>query len=167
MNKYQEGTCIDHNKDRVSYKDFINLELVQFSRYDLMRSVPNVMDGLKPSQRKVLYSCFKRNLRSDVKVAQLVGYVGEHSAYHHGEMSLAGTIISMAQDFVGSNNVNLLVPSGQFGTRIQGGSDHASARYIYTRLSPLTRLIFSPLDDAILTYLDEDGERIEPEWYAP
>merc|ERR1719261_357578 len=105
--------------------------------------------------------------RRDVKVAQLVGYVGEHSAYHHGEMSLSGTIIGLAQDFVGSNNLNLLVPSGQFGTRLQGGSDHASARYIYTRMSPTTRLIFSPLDDAILNYLDEDGQRIEPEWYAP
>merc|ERR1719158_1622315 len=167
MNSYEEGTYVDHSKNSLSYDDFIELELVQFSKYSVMRAVPSIMDGFKPSQRKVLYSCFKRNLRSDCKVAQLVGYVGEHSAYHHGEMSLAGTIISMAQDFVGSNNINLLVPSGQFGTRLQGGQDHASARYIYTRLSPITRLIFSPLDDAVLTYLTEDGDRIEPTWYAP
>merc|ERR1719476_1286281 len=102
-----------------------------------------------------------------MKVAQLIGYVSEHSAYHHGELSLGGTIVSMAQDFVGSNNVNLLVPSGQFGTRIQGGSDHASVRYIYTRLAPLTRLIFSPLDDAVLEYLEEDGQQIEPRSYVP
>merc|ERR1719169_351035 len=167
MNAYVEGTCIDHTKDIVSYQDFVNLELVQFSKYSVMRSVPSVMDGFKPTQRKVLFCCFKRNLRSDVKVAQMVGYIGEHSAYHHGEMSLSGTIITMAQDFVGSNNLNLLVPSGQFGTRLQGGSDHASARYIYTRLAPMTRLIFSPLDDAVLNYLEEDGQRIEPEWFAP
>eukprot|EP00418_Pyrodinium_bahamense_P093889 CAMPEP_0179046870 /NCGR_PEP_ID=MMETSP0796-20121207/18908_1 /TAXON_ID=73915 /ORGANISM="Pyrodinium bahamense, Strain pbaha01" /LENGTH=1296 /DNA_ID=CAMNT_0020743305 /DNA_START=92 /DNA_END=3983 /DNA_ORIENTATION=+ len=167
MNNYEEGTFVDHSQPSVSYEDFVKLELVQFSKYSVMRSVPSVMDGFKPTQRKVLYCCFKRNLRRDLKVAQLVGYVGEQSAYHHGEMSLAGTIISMAQDFVGSNNVNLLVPSGQFGTRLQGGSDHASARYIYTRMSPITRLIFSPLDDAVLTYLEEDGQRIEPNWYAP
>merc|ERR1719440_1719904 len=167
MNNYEEGTFIDHSKNVISYEDFVKLELVQFSKYSVMRSVPSIMDGFKPSQRKVLYSCFKRNLRSDCKVAQLVGYVGEHSAYHHGEMSLAGTIISMAQDFVGSNNINLLVPSGQFGTRIQGGSDHASARYIYTRLAPVTRHIFSPLDDAILSYLNEDGQKIEPQYYVP
>merc|ERR1712232_730877 len=125
------------------------------ARYDTMRSVPSVMDGLKPSQRKVLYCCFKRNLRTDVKVAQLVGYVSEHSAYHHGEASLAGTIIGMAQDFVGSNNINLLVPSGQFGTRAQGGKDAASARYIYTRLSQITRLIYHPHDDPVLEYQDE------------
>merc|ERR1719277_1483317 len=167
MNDYVEGTCVDHSQPKLTYQDFVELELVQFSKYSVMRAVPSIMDGFKPTQRKVLYCCFKRNLRSDVKVAQLVGYIGEHSAYHHGEASLAGTIISMAQDFVGSNNVNLLVPSGQFGTRICGGSDHASARYIYTRMMPLTRLIFSPLDDAILNYLDEDGQKIEPSFYAP
>merc|ERR1719183_2115257 len=167
MNNYVDGTCIDHTQGSISYQDFVNLELVQFSKYSVMRSVPSIMDGFKPTQRKVLYCCFKRNLRSDVKVAQMVGYVGEHSAYHHGEMSLSGTIISMAQDYVGSNNINLLVPSGQFGTRACGGSDHASARYIYTRLAPLTRLIFSPLDDSVLSYQQEDGQKIEPLWYAP
>lgn len=167
MNKYVEGTFVNHAKSVLSYKDFINLELVQYSRYDVMRSIPSVMDGLKPTQRKILYGCFKRNLRSDVKVAQLVGYVAEHASYHHGEMSLSGTIISMAQDYVGSNNINLLVPSGQFGTRIMGGKDHASARYIYTRLAPLTRLIYSPLDDPVLDYLNEEGQRIEPYWYVP
>jgi DNA topoisomerase-2 len=167
MNSYVEGTYVDHSKPSLSYEDFVKLELVQFSKYSVMRSIPSIMDGFKPSQRKVLFSCFKRNLRGDCKVAQLVGYIGEHSAYHHGEASLAGTIISMAQDFVGSNNINLLVPSGQFGTRIQGGSDHASARYIYTRLSPVTRCIFSPFDDAILNYLNEDGQKIEPSFYVP
>merc|ERR1719181_2298412 len=152
MNDYEEGTFVDHSQEAVTYEDFVKLELVQFSKYSVMRAVPSVMDGFKPTQRKVLFCCFKRNLRNDCKVAQLVGYIGEHSAYHHGEMSLAGTIISMAQDYVGSNNINLLVPSGQFGTRACGGSDHASARYIYTRLGPLTRLIFSPLDDPILSY---------------
>merc|ERR1719506_636327 len=167
MNNYVEGTYVDHSKPTLTYEDFVKLELVQFSKYSVMRSIPSVMDGFKPSQRKVLFCCFKRNLRSDCKVAQLVGYVSEQSAYHHGEASLAGTIISMAQDFVGSNNINLLVPQGQFGTRIQGGSDHASARYIYTRLAPVTRCIFSPLDDAILNYHDEDGQKIEPNFYVP
>lgn len=167
MNKYKEGTYVDHSKKFLSYSDFVNLELVQYSRYDLMRSVPSFMDGFKPTQRKVLFSCFKRNLKSDVKVAQLMGYASEHSAYHHGEASMGTTIVGMAQDFVGSNNINLLVPSGQFGTRISGGKDHASARYIYTRLAPVTRLIFHPDDDAILDYQYEEGQKIEPMWYAP
>ena len=101
-----------------------------------------------------------------MKVAQLTGYVAENSAYHHGEASLQSTIINMAQNFVGSNNINLLNPNGQFGTRLQGGKDAASARYIYTNLNKLTRLLFHSEDDKILNYLDEEGYSIEPEWYV-
>lgn len=54
-------------------------ELILFSRADLERSIPSMVDGLKPGQRKILYACFKRNLKTDVKVAQLAGYVAEHS----------------------------------------------------------------------------------------
>lgn len=127
----------------VTYSDFINVELVLFSNYDNVRSIPNMMDGFKPGQRKVLHTCLKRNDKREVKVAQLAGSVAEHSAYHHGEMSLMGTIINLAQNFVGSNNINLLQPNGQFGTRLAGGKDSASPRYIFTmlRYSPLIREI--------------------------
>jgi DNA topoisomerase-2 len=100
-------------------------------------------------------------------VAQLAGYVSEHSAYHHGEASLQGCIVNMAQDFVGSNNIHLLSPIGQFGTRLMGGKDAASARYIFTNLEQLTRRLYDPLDNDVLKYLDEDGQSIEPEWYIP
>jgi hypothetical protein len=99
-----------------------------------------------------------------LQVAQLAGYVAEHSAYHHGEASLQSTIVGLAQDFVGSNNVNLLFPSGQFGTRLQGGKDSASARYIFTRLALLARHLFNEDDDPLLAYQVEEGQRIEPEW---
>lgn len=125
------------------------------------------MDGFKPGQRKILFGCFKRKLKGEVKVAQLSGYIGEHSAYHHGEQSLQGTIVNMAQDFVGANNINLLHPAGQFGTRLQGGKDHASARYIFTRLSPITRALFPEADDPVLSYLEDDGQPIEPHFYVP
>jgi len=81
-----------------------------------------------------LFTCIKRNDKREIKVAQLAGSVAEHSAYHHGEMSLMSTIINLAQNYVGSNNINLLQPIGQFGTRLQGGKDAASARYIFTML---------------------------------
>jgi len=167
INGYEDGLCVDHRIKELGYADFINKELVQFSKYDVMRSIPSVVDGLKPGQRKVLFCAFKRNLRSDIKVAQFVGYVSEQSAYHHGEQSLESTIVGMAQDFVGSNNINLLFPSGQFGTRLQGGKDSASGRYIYTRLCPWTRKIFSIHDDALLAYQSEEGQNIEPKWYCP
>ena len=151
----------------VTYQDFVNKELVLFSNMDNERSIPCIVDGFKPGQRKVMFTCFKRNKKGETKVAQLAGSVGELSAYHHGEMSLMGTIIGLAQNFVGSNNINLLMPHGQFGTRLQGGKDHASPRYIFTELSPLARIIFNPSDDPLLKYLNDDNQRIEPEWYMP
>lgn len=152
---------------QISYADFVNLELILFSNTDNVRSIPCIVDGLKPGQRKVLFTCLKRNDKKEVKVAQLAGSVAELSAYHHGEQSLCSTIVNLAQNFVGSNNINLLQPNGQFGTRLQGGKDSASPRYIFTMLSPLARLIFHPHDDPLLNFLDEDNMRIEPEWYLP
>lgn len=170
LNRVEKDTFLnyrDAQKYGVNYSDFINRELVLFSQYDNVRSIPHLLDGFKPSQRKVLYACFKKKLKNEIKVAQLAGYIGEHSAYHHGDMSLNGTIIGMAQSYCGSNNVNLLFPGGQFGTRRMGGKDHASARYIFTRLEKIARTIFHPDDDALLTYLNDDGLSIEPEYYMP
>jgi DNA topoisomerase II len=164
---FAPGNQLDHKKSEVSVPDFVDKELVLFSRYDVERSIPSVVDGLKPSQRKVLYAAFKRNMTTDTKVAQFSGYAAEHSAYHHGEVSLQGTIVNMAQNYVGSNNINWLFPSGQFGSRLMGGRDSASARYIFTRLSPETRKIFVPIDDKLLKYNEDDGDSIEPEYYVP
>jgi len=152
---------------QVNYTDFVNKELVLFSNLDNERSIPSLIDGLKPGQRKVIFTCLKRNDKKEVKVAQLAGSVAELSAYHHGEMSLMGTIIGLAQNYVGSNNINLLQPIGQFGTRLQGGKDQASPRYIFTQLSPVTRTLFHPNDNDILKFQYDDGQRIEPEWYCP
>lgn len=162
----------DHEKrevmsDTPSYSDFINNELIHFSNYDNIRSIPNMLDGLKPSQRKVLYACFKRVLKKEIKVSQLSGYVSEQTSYHHGEVSLQKTIVGMAQDFVGSNNLNLLIPNGQFGTRIKGGDDAASSRYIFTYLNPTSFVLFNDDDGPILNHLYDDGSKIEPEKYVP
>jgi DNA topoisomerase II len=167
LRKFEPGTFVNYDVDQMLVSDFIHKELILFSMADNVRSIPNAIDGLKPAQRKVLFSCFKRNLKADIKVAQLAGYVSEHSSYHHGEASLTSTIVGMAQTYVGSNNINLLVPSGQFGTRLMGGKDAASPRYIFTRLAPIARAIFHPDDDALLEYLDDDGQSIEPTFYVP
>ena len=151
----------------ITIKEFVHQELIHFSNYDNIRSIPSIADGLKPSQRKVLYACLKRNLFSELKVAQLAAAVAEISAYHHGEQSLVATIINMAQNFVGSNNLNLLIPQGQFGTRLMGGKDHSSARYIYTMLESYVNKIFNKIDGELLEYLDDDGMQIEPKYYLP
>jgi DNA topoisomerase-2 len=170
-----ESTSKDANELEVSYgnvkqlniTDFVHKDLVNFSLADLKRSIAHVADGLKPSQRKVMYSCFQKNLRDEMKVAQLAAYVAEKSSYHHGEVSLAETIVKLANDYTGSNNINLLEPCGQFGTRLMGGKDASQTRYIFTRLTNDARRIFDAKDDAILTYLDDDGRSIEPEYYIP
>lgn len=157
------GTATRH----LSYNDFINKELILFSNSDNERSIPSLVDGLKPGQRKVLFTCVKRNDKREVKVAQLAGSVAEMSAYHHGEQALMMTIVNLAQNFVGSNNINILQPLGQFGTRINGGKDAASPRYIFTMLSPLAKLLFPPVDSNLLKFLYDDNQKVEPEWYIP
>uniref|UniRef100_A0A4W5PS86 DNA topoisomerase 2 n=1 Tax=Hucho hucho TaxID=62062 RepID=A0A4W5PS86_9TELE len=161
--QYLYGTQAKH----LSYNDFINKELILFSNSDNERSIPSLVDGLKPGQRKVLFTCMKRNDKREVKVAQLAGSVAEMSAYHHGEQSLLMTIVNLAQNFVGSNNVNILQPLGQFGTRINGGKDAASPRYIFTMLSPLAKMLFPAVDSSLLKFLFDDNQKVEPEWYIP
>ena len=148
-------------------ESFVNSELILFAYADNQRSIPSAIDGLKPSQRKVLFACFKRNLVKEIKVAQLSGYVAEHTAYHHGEASLQSTIIGMAQDFVGANNLPLLATSGQFGTRHHGGKDAASSRYIYTHLSPCARWLYPEADDDQLQRCIDDGMMVEPRFFVP
>ncbi|KAK3525400.1 hypothetical protein QTP86_031526, partial [Hemibagrus guttatus] len=161
--QYLYGTAARH----LSYNDFINKELILFSNSDNERSIPSLVDGLKPGQRKVLFTCLKRNDKREVKVAQLAGSVAEMSAYHHGEQALMMTIVNLAQNFVGSNNINILQPLGQFGTRINGGKDAASPRYIFTMLSPLAKLLFPVVDSNLLKFLYDDNQKVEPEWYIP
>jgi DNA topoisomerase-2 len=167
LRNFQPGTYLDHTAPKITYSDFINKELILFSMADNMRSIPSVVDGLKPGQRKVLYTCFKKNLLKDRKVVELAGLVSGLTGYQHGETSLQQTIVGLAQTFVGSNNVNCLEPSGNYGSRLQGGSDCASARYIHTRLSPFARRLFSPLDEPLLAHNVDDGKQIEPELYCP
>jgi len=155
------------NVERLGISDFIHKDLVNFSLADLKRSIAHVSDGLKPSQRKVLYACFTKNLTSEMKVAQLAAYVSEKTSYHHGEVSLADTIVKLAHNFMGSNNINLLEPCGQFGTRLMGGKDASQTRYIFTKLTKSARQLFDPRDDPVLQYLDDDGKQIEPEYYVP
>ena len=155
------------NVERLGISDFIHKDLVNFSLADLKRSIAHVSDGLKPSQRKVLYACFTKNLTSEMKVAQLAAYVSEKTSYHHGEVSLADTIVKLAHNFMGSNNINLLEPCGQFGTRLMGGKDASQTRYIFTKLTKSARQLFNPKDDPVLQYLDDDGKQIEPDYYVP
>ncbi|KAJ2783551.1 DNA topoisomerase 2, partial [Coemansia interrupta] len=164
---YQPGVYVDNNKPSVGIGEFINKELVLFSMEDNSRSIPSMVDGLKPGQRKILWTSLEANLTKEIKVVILQGKVTEKAVYHHGDQSLISTIVGMAQDFVGSNNINLMMPEGGFGTRLAGGKDAASARYISTYLHKIARTIFHKNDDPLLEYLKDDGKSVEPRWYIP
>jgi DNA topoisomerase II len=163
LESYNSNLILENDIHEVTIPDFINKDLIHFSNYDNQRSIPSILDGLKPSQRKIMYgTMLKKVWKEEIKVAQLAGYIGADTAYHHGEQSLHETIIGMAQDYVGSNNINLLMPNGAFGSRRLGGKDAASPRYIYTQLNPLVAQLFREEDDITYEYNDDDGRKIEP-----
>ena len=167
MKGYDSNYTLDYNKKHVPVHDFVHRDLIHFSNSDNIRSIASGIDGFKPSQRKVLFGCLKRKLYSEIRVAQLAGYISEHCAYHHGEASLQKTIIKMAQRYVGSNNMELLEPIGQFGSRILGGEDSAQPRYIHTHLSSNVETLFNPLDENVYEYNYDDTLRVEPKYYIP
>ena len=169
LGTYEKDSFLDTSNPVVGYKSFFDDEMRHFSTYDNSRSLPDLPDGFKTSIRKIIFAAFKRNLTTEIKVAQLSGYVSEHTAYHHGEASLNGAIVGLAQTYVGSNNINLLMPNGQFGTRLAGGQDSASERYIFTALTPITRVIYPAVDDssAVIDYINDDGTIVEPHHYLP
>jgi len=168
LRKYDPKNTLDHTVNIVPYSEFIDKELIHFSNSDNIRSIPSMIDGLKPSQRKILFACMKRGYNAkELKVSQLAGYVSLHTEYHHGEQSLFDTIIGMAQNFPGSNNINYLLPNGAFGSRRELGNDYASPRYIFTDINPLMSKLFRQEDNYLLNYQMEDNKIIEPEYYVP
>jgi len=166
-NHYDPADYVDYDAHQVSYSEFLSKEVLPFAAYANVRAIPSVIDGFKPSQRKVIHTFLKKNFVAEVKVAQVGSLVASDTAYHHGEVSLVETIVGMAQDHVGASNINLLRPEGQFGTRHDPPSVHAQPRYIFTGLDPVTRAIFPKADDPVLTYLDDEGQSIEPMCFAP
>ncbi|CAJ0934391.1 unnamed protein product, partial [Mesorhabditis belari] len=163
-----ENPLSEKLKRGVTFSEFIDDELYQYSVTSLKRSIPSVMDGLKPSQRKILYTCLRgRDGRKEWKVSQLAGMVAHRQSYHHGEAALESAIVRLAQNFVGANNVPLLLPVGQFGTRAEGGDDAASARYIYVQISPISDKLFPAADELSLTLTEEENQKAEPKWLCP
>ena len=151
----------------LTYDGFFASSFMEYNNATITRAIPSVLDGFKEAQRKIVYGMLKRNITKETKVAQVASSIDELTFYHHGEKSLQDTLIGMTQSFVGKNNLALFSQGGQFGSRLQGGDDAASARYVFVKLAKLTRRIFPEADDAVLEYLTEEGQSIEPRVYAP
>jgi len=164
---YNPDNVIDKFANKTTYLSFMDKEFIEFSMADNIRSIPSVMDGFKPSQRKILYTLFKVDKGNELNVGELFGLVKANANYHHGPQSLEQGIIGMAQDFIGSNNISLLEPIGGFGTRLSGGADCSAPRYINTKLRNITKDIFMSIDNNIIDYKNEDGKQVEPNYYVP
>jgi len=171
LEAYDKNVCLPASME-VSTSDFINKELIHFSIYDTIRSIPSLIDGLKVTQRKILYTGLKhfknKGKGYEMKVAQFGALVAQMTDYHHGEESINNTLVGMAQTYIGSNNYNLFQPIGQFGTREDNGrKSKASSRYIFTNINPLINLIYRQEDECLLNYIDSDGMLVEPCVYYP
>ena len=164
---FNPDSYVDYTAPSVTLHDFIHKEVLPYSNYSNERNIPNVLDGLKPVQRKALFTLLSKNVTSDVKVAQVAAQIASCTMYHHGEQSLVEAVIGMAQDHVGISNINLFRPEGQFGSRLDPPSVHSAARYIFTGLDSVTRALFPKLDDDVLVYKEDEGLSIEPVVFAP
>lgn len=165
-----KGGELDYSSSSFNIDEFYDTEMFQFSKSDIIRSIPSVVDGLKKSQRQVMcgaFHHFEKTGNKQFKVAQLAGTVAAHTKYAHGEVSLQECIVGMAQTFCGSNNMTLLENKGAFGSRMMNGKDAASPRYIYTCLTPEARKMFPVDDDAVLEWRTEEGQVVEPQFYVP
>lgn len=167
LNTYKFEVEVEYSKNQTPISQFIDKEMIHFSNASNIRGIPSVVDGLKVSQRKILYGAIQKKIKSEIKVAQLAGYISENTGYHHGEASLHSTIIKMATNYVGSNNINYFEPIGQFGSRMNAGKDAASPRYIHTKLNSIINYIFRPEDTPVLESAKTDDEFFEPVYYCP
>ena len=137
--------------------DLFFKEVIRFSAADNRRSIPSMLDGLKPSQRKITHTLMHLK-RSETKVAQLAAATADFTNYHHGEEALVSTIIGMAQPWVGMNNASTLTYNGQHGSR-HAPKSAAAGRYIFTQLAPIAAAIYPKADAAVLDYLEEEGQK--------
>lgn len=159
---------------------FLNTELIKFGLLNLRRAIPCMMDGLKDSQRKVMWGAYQiwntekvgkikcgNATYKEMKVARIAADAGGKTNYHHGERSLENTIVAMAQDFTGSNNLPYFCRDGQFGTRDLGGKDAAESRYAETKPEWWIPYVFRREDIPILQLKEDEGEKVEPVCFYP
>jgi DNA topoisomerase-2 len=113
---YDAKLSVDYSRSECSITEFMLSEHIHFSHYSIYRALPSAIDGQTPSRRKALFYFLASSKNQEVKVAQAGAGVAQRTMYLHGETSLVETLVGLAQDYVGTNNVALLQPLGQFGS---------------------------------------------------
>lgn len=148
---------------------FIDHELIDYSIENVIRSIPEAIDGMKESQRKALFAALKclRGKTKEMVVERIANHAAEITNYKHGAGCLAETIMMMTRNFVGSNNLPYFSPHGQFGTREKGGADAPNPRYPKIGLQYWTDLVFRPEDKRLEKLIEDEGEKQECENFYP
>ena len=160
--------AVDYSQSAVPLATFLQLEVLPYFREDVLRSLP-WMDGLKRTQRKLLWAV--RTFMAPGKVSkftELAMEAGKRAAYHHGEVSLYGTLVGMAQSHAGSNNINLFLSASIMGSRLNSRDKFTAPRYMTTGLSHIVPFLLRKEDDPVLTYRIDDGDKqVEPVVFWP
>jgi DNA topoisomerase II len=167
LNEYDSRSFVDYSLETTDIDTFLRNEMSHFSVADVKRSIPSVIDGFKPTQRKVMHTFLKKRFTYEQKVFEAAAAVCKDTAYHHGDQSMVDTVIGMAQDHCGTNNIAFFVPKGTFGSRLDAPKVHAKARYINTFLDPVTEHFFRKEDNVVLAFKEDEGRKIEPETFVP
>jgi DNA gyrase/topoisomerase IV subunit B len=163
-----QTASIDYSRERALFSEFMRSELCGYWYAACRRNLPHAVDGLKPSQRKAVYHVMtSRHPCAEERISILAGKIISNMAYHHGEASMIETLVAMAQNHLGTNNINLLVPQGQFGSLILPRTVHASARYIYSYQEQIATALLPAADFPVLLRLSDDGVKVEPAFLAP
>ena len=166
---YDPAAHVDYNRDTMTFSDFATGEYSHYINDACGRAIPRVTDGLKPTQAKILHALLHCGASEEkpLKVVDAAGIVSTRTGYHHGDASLNSAIVTMAQNHIGTNNINLLYPSGMFGSRLDTTTTHAAPRYIFTFIERISRAIFRAEDDPVLLTQYDEGKFIEPQHFAP
>lgn len=150
--------------DSVKIEDFLNTRLSNYASYDNLRKIGSYIDGLKNASRKVLYTIHEKNIKDTEKVSRLASKCSEFSDYLHGD-GLWRVIVTLGQDFAGTNNIPLIQKFGAFGCR--SNNEPGAPRYIHASGSKMFFNLFNYKDDEILINQTFEGTKIEPRFYVP
>ncbi len=155
---------ISGSLDAVSLHELVKEEYRTYQIYTLMdRAIPYLQDGLKPSQRRILYTLQKNSHKGLVKVSSLTGLV--LTLHPHGPASVESAIVNMAQDFAFSNNYPLIDKKGYFGERME--SQAAAARYIEAKIGKVAEILLFDDMNQVEMIPNYDEKVMEPLAFLP
>jgi DNA topoisomerase-2 len=163
----REQELIIEDTKVINCTDHLQIETNAYQHDNKERKLNHIIDGNNQSGRKILYGLILAFDTDEVrKVAALAGDIPN---YHHGEASLMSSITGRGLITPGGEQLPIIVPHSNFGSRLCGGKAAAQPRYIYCTLNrKLVELLYPKSEMPLLDYnLDDDGKRAEPKFFIP